>query len=84
MTDPKQTPQVDKWLISEPGGPAGPLWGIVTQSGRVIALQIVERQHAEETGPDYPVLDIGVDCCNFSPINLGTVSDRMNWWGRNP
>lgn len=47
MSDKTQTPQVDKWLISEPGGPAGPFWGIVTQSGRVIALQIVERQHAE-------------------------------------
>ena len=47
MTDQTQTPPVDKWLISEPGGPAGPFWGIVTQSGRVIALQIVERQHAE-------------------------------------
>ena len=37
MTDQTQTPPVDKWLISEPGGPAGPFWGIVTQSGRVIA-----------------------------------------------
>ena len=42
-----QTLQVDRWLLSEPGGPAGPFWGIVTQSGRVIALQIVECQHAE-------------------------------------
>ncbi len=47
MTDQTQTPPVDKWLISEPGGPAGPFWGIVTESGRVIALQIVERQHAQ-------------------------------------
>lgn len=37
----------DKWILSHPGGPAGPFWGIVTQSGRVVALQIVEREHAE-------------------------------------
>lgn len=42
-----QTPQVDKWILSPPGGPAGPFWGIVTQSGKVIALQIVERENAE-------------------------------------
>lgn len=43
----EQTPQVDKWILSYPGGPAGPFWGIVTQSGKVIALQIIEREHAE-------------------------------------
>lgn len=43
----EKTPQVDKWILSPPGGPAGPFWGIVTQSGKVIALQIVEREHAE-------------------------------------
>lgn len=42
-----QMPQVDKWILSPPGGPAGSFWGIVTQSGRVIALQILEREHAE-------------------------------------
>lgn len=42
-----QTQQVDKWILSPPGGPAGPFWGIVTQSGRVIAFQIIEREHAE-------------------------------------
>jgi len=42
-----QKPQVDKWILSPPGGPAGIFWGIVTQSGKVIALQIVEREHAE-------------------------------------
>ncbi len=42
-----QNPNIDKWILSEPGGPAGPFYGIVTQSGRVIALQIVEREHAE-------------------------------------
>lgn len=38
---------IDKWILSPPGGPAGPFWGIVTQSGKVIALQILERKHAE-------------------------------------
>jgi len=43
----EQTAQADKWILSPPGGPAGPFWGIVTQSGKVIALQVVEREHAE-------------------------------------
>lgn len=42
-----QTPQADKWILSPPGGPSGPFWGIATQSGTVIALQIVEQQPAE-------------------------------------
>lgn len=41
-----QTPQIDKWILSPPGGPAGPFWGIVTQSGKVIALQIDNRVNA--------------------------------------
>ena len=41
------TSKIDKWILRPPGGPAGPFWGIVTQSGKVIALQILERKHAE-------------------------------------
>ena len=47
MTKHHKTPQVDKWILSPPGGPAGPFWGIVTQSGKVIAFQIIEQQYAE-------------------------------------
>ncbi len=36
------------YVLSPPGGPAGPFWGVVSQSGQVIALQILERQHANQ------------------------------------
>lgn len=42
-----QTPQIDKWILSPPGGPPGPFWGIVTQSGKVIALQIDNHVNAK-------------------------------------
>jgi hypothetical protein len=57
----------DRWILSPPGGPAGPFWGIVTQTGKVIALQIIEREHAEILriagnvleGDDFTVSQIG-------------------------
>lgn len=38
----------EKWNIGLPGGPAGPFYSIVSSSGRIIALQIPDRQTAEE------------------------------------
>jgi RNA processing factor Prp31 len=36
----------EKWIVGEPGGPAGPFWSVVSQSGRVIAMQIIEEKDA--------------------------------------
>ncbi len=36
----------DKFMLSPPGGPAGPFWGVVSSQGRVVALQIMNREHA--------------------------------------
>ncbi len=36
----------DKYMLSPPGGPAGPFWGVVSQKGRVVALQIIDRPFA--------------------------------------
>lgn len=33
-------------ILSPPGGPAGPFWGVVLQNGRVLATQIVAREDA--------------------------------------
>ncbi len=74
-----QTPQFEKWILSPPGGPAGPFWGIVTQSGRLIALQIVEKTHAEmfrivgelvNGGDDREIVDRFLDALDHSNINL--------------
>ena len=35
------------WNIGEPGGPSGPFYSVVRQDGRVIAMQITQRQYAE-------------------------------------
>lgn len=37
-----------RYVLSPPGGSAGPFWGVVSQSGQVIALQVLERQHANQ------------------------------------
>ena len=38
----------EKWAIGEPGGPAGPFYSVVTQQGRIIAMQIPDRNVAEQ------------------------------------
>jgi DNA-binding CsgD family transcriptional regulator len=35
------------WTVGLPGGPAGPFYSIVTQTGRVIALQVPDRAAAD-------------------------------------
>lgn len=40
------TPDNEKWIIGEPGGPAGPFYSVVSQSGRVIAMQIPNKETA--------------------------------------
>lgn len=39
---------MERRIVGEPGGPAGPFYSVVSQSGRVIAMQIIERKDAEE------------------------------------
>jgi hypothetical protein len=38
----------EQWIIANPGGPAGPFWGIVSSSGRVVAMQIPDEATAKE------------------------------------
>jgi len=37
----------EKWIVGEPGGPAGPFWSVVTSSGRAVALQVITKKDAE-------------------------------------
>ena len=34
------------YIIAEPGGPAGPFYGIVNDKGTVVAMQILRRDDA--------------------------------------
>jgi hypothetical protein len=33
----------EKWIVGLPGGPAGPFYSVVSQQGRVIAMQIIDE-----------------------------------------
>lgn len=35
------------WLIGQPGGPSGPFYSLVNPQGRVVAMQIPNRDDAE-------------------------------------
>jgi hypothetical protein len=35
-----------KWIVGQPGGPAGPFWSVVASSGRIIAMQIIDKNLA--------------------------------------
>jgi hypothetical protein len=37
----------ENWIVGEPGGPAGPFWGVVTSRGRSIALQVATKRDAK-------------------------------------
>ena len=37
---------MEKWIVGEPGGPSGPFYSVVSESGRVIALQIPDEKIA--------------------------------------
>ena len=37
----------EKRIVGEKGGPSGPFYSVVTSTGRVVAMQIIEREDAE-------------------------------------
>jgi hypothetical protein len=37
----------EKYILIPPGGPSGPFWGVMKQSGPLVAMQIVEQETAE-------------------------------------
>jgi hypothetical protein len=41
MSDYRET-----WIVGEPGGPAGPFYSVVTERGRVVAMQIPSQADA--------------------------------------
>ena len=37
----------EKRIVGEPGGPSGPFFSVVCSTGRVVAMQIIEREDAD-------------------------------------
>ena len=38
---------MEKWIVGSPGGPAGPFYSVVLQTGQVIAMQIPDQGMAK-------------------------------------
>lgn len=36
----------EKWIVGQPGGPSGPFYSVVTQRGRMVAMQIPDKNDA--------------------------------------
>ena len=34
---------MEKWIVGQPGGPSGPFYSVVSQRGRIIAMQIPDE-----------------------------------------
>lgn len=47
MRKPRNKTCLEKRNIGLPGGPSGPFYSVVTSSGRIIAMQIPDKQEAE-------------------------------------
>jgi len=43
----------EKWIVGQPGGPAGPFYSVVSSSGRVIAMQVIDLDGATSNDRDY-------------------------------
>jgi hypothetical protein len=39
---------MEKWIVGQPGGPAGPFYSVVSERGRVIAMQIIDHGMAKQ------------------------------------
>jgi hypothetical protein len=38
---------MEKWIVGKPGGPNGPFCSVVSQSGRVIAMRVIDEGMAK-------------------------------------
>lgn len=38
----------EKWIVGDKGGPAGPFYSVISQSGRLIAMQILDHGIAKQ------------------------------------
>lgn len=66
----------EKWIVGEPGGPAGPFWSVVSSSGRVIAMQIVDEKYAHLLAKLGPILDYDFDTVREAGRRLRQIIER--------
>ena len=53
-----------KWIVGLPGGPAGPFYSVVSQTGEIIVLQAGSKERANLIAKLGAILD-----CNFYTVH---------------
>lgn len=66
----------ERWIIGEPGGPSGPFYSVVSQSGRVIAMQIIDRRIAEALVKMHHAIIGDFDTTHEAGKKLGDILSR--------
>lgn len=66
----------EKWIVGEPGGPSGPFWSVVSSSGLVIAMQIIDEKYARLLAKLGPILDYDFDTVHEAGIRLRQITER--------
>lgn len=78
----------ETWIVGQPGGPSGPFYSVVSQSGRVVAMRIPERMIANTIASipgwketDEKLYNALIDIRNAIVLNdLKTAAKELNFW----
>lgn len=65
-----------KWIVSPPGGPDGPFYGVVSQTGEVIVLRAGSKARAELIAKLGAILDYDFRTINEAGLNLRRILVR--------
>lgn len=67
---------MSKWNVSQPGGPAGPFYGIVSSTGEVIVLQAGCKEWAEFIAQFGDILDYNLEVIHEAGRHLKDIIKR--------
>lgn len=70
--------QPNPYMLVPPGGPSGPFWGVMRQSGLIVATQIQERDTAELLIAVLSIIDGDFDIVQAVAREYGEI------WDSNP
>lgn len=64
----------EQWIIAKPGGLVGPFWGIVSSSGRVIAMRLPDEATAQQ------IVAYRSRCLAIDDVaeEIGRIADQAN------
>lgn len=67
---------MSEWIISPPGGPAGPFYGVISQTGEVIVLQAGSKERAELIVKLGAILDYDFNAIHEAGRRLRKILER--------